>query len=152
MADNFEQYAILIAEDDNDDFLLFKEAFEELKLSNKLYRVKNGEELLDFLRHQGAYQDADDVPRPALILLDLNMPKMDGREALQEIKRDPELLSIPVVVLTTSKAEEDIMRSYSLGVNSYIKKPVTFQELLDVLKVLKHYWFEIVELPIPQKR
>ncbi|MEB3342031.1 response regulator [Okeania sp.] len=138
---------ILIAEDDEDDRLLAIEAFEESQLLNELYIVKDGEELLDFLYHRGAYQDPKSSPRPGLILLDLNMPKKDGREALKEIKSDSNLCSIPIVILTTSKAEEDIYRSYLLGGNSFIVKPVTFERLIEMMKQLGNYWFEIVELP-----
>jgi CheY-like chemotaxis protein len=112
--------------------------------------VENGEELLEYLYRRGKYSDPAVSPRPGLILLDLNMPKKDGRQALKEIKADPSLRSIPIVVLTTSKAEEDILRSYDLGVNSFIVKPVTFEGLVDIMKTLTKYWFEIVELP-PQE-
>lgn len=138
---------ILMADDDDDDFMLAKKALKESKLINTLFRVKDGEELLDYLRNRGAYTSKNDFKRPGVILLDLNMPKMDGREALREIKSDPELCDIPVVVFTTSKAEEDIYKSYQLGVNSFIAKPVTFEGLLQVMQTLGTYWFEIVELP-----
>ncbi len=138
---------ILIAEDDDDDFLLAKEAFDEYYLANKIYRVKNGEELLDFLHHRGEFKDPGSAPLPVLILLDLNMPRMDGREALKEIKADPELRKIPVVIMTVSKEEEDIMRSYDLGANSYIRKPVRFTEMVEIIRTIGKYWFEIVELP-----
>jgi len=138
---------ILIAEDDDDDFLLTREALEESRLLNVLFRVKNGEELLDYLLRRGAYTEAAASPRPTLILLDLNMPKMDGREALKQIKSHPALRQIPVVVLTTSAAEEDIAKSYDLGVNSFIRKPVSFEEFLKTIRVLKKYWLEIVTLP-----
>lgn len=140
---------ILMAEDDPDDQLLAKEALEESMIANHLYIVENGEELMDYLKHRGKYSDPAKAPRPGLILLDLNMPRMDGREALRAIKSDPELRSIPVVVLTTSRAEEDILRSYDEGANSYIPKPVTFEGLVDVMKTLRRYWFEIIELPHP---
>ncbi len=139
--------AILLADDDPDDCLLAQEALAESHLMNDLYVVGDGEELLDFLRHRGKYADPASAPRPGLILLDLNMPRKDGREALREIKSDPALRRIPVVVLTTSQAEEDIYRSYDLGVNSFISKPVTFDGLVKVMKHLGRYWFEIVELP-----
>lgn len=138
---------ILMAEDDPDDQLLAREALEECMLANSLNIVENGEELLDFLKRRGKYTDAASAPRPGLILLDLNMPRMDGREALRAIKDDPDLRSIPVVVLTTSKAEEDIIRSYNEGANSYVTKPVTFEGLVEVMKTLRRYWFEIIELP-----
>jgi CheY-like chemotaxis protein len=138
---------ILMADDDADDRRLTKDALEENRLANDLRFVENGEELLEYLRHQGKYADEEAAPRPGLILLDLNMPRKDGRTALKEIKADPILRQIPVTVLTTSKADEDIFRSYDLGVNSYIVKPVTFEALVDILQTLEKYWFEIVELP-----
>src|SRR5450432_3818805 len=141
---------ILMADDDADDRRLTKDALEESRLANDLRFVENGEELLEYLRHEGKYTNEGDAPRPGLILLDLNMPRKDGRTALKEIKADPDLRQIPVSVLTTSKADEDIFRSYDLGVNSYIVKPVTFDALVDILQTLEKYWFEIVELP-PQK-
>jgi len=107
----------------------------------------DGEELMDYLCRRGKFSDPESAPRPGLILLDLNMPKKDGREALKEIKSDPDLKQIPIVVLTTSKADEDIYRSYNLGVNSYITKPVSFEGLVEVMKALSLYWFEIVRLP-----
>jgi two-component system, response regulator len=137
---------ILMADDDPDDRLMAKEAFEENKLANNIFFVENGEELLEYLNNKGKYEGANN-PLPGLILLDLNMPKKDGREALREIKSDPKLRRIPVVVLTTSKAEEDILRSYDLGVNSFISKPVTFDELVRVIRDLGNYWLGIVELP-----
>ena len=137
---------ILMADDDDDDFLLTKKALAESKLLNELHRVKDGEELLRYLRHQDEYTDKANC-RPGVVLLDLNMPKMDGREALKAIKSDPDLKDIPVVVFTTSKAEEDIVRSYQLGVNSFITKPVKFDNLIHVMQALGNYWFEIVELP-----
>ena len=136
-----------MADDDADDRRLTKDALEESRLANDLRFVENGEELLQYLRHQGKFSDEEEAPRPGLILLDLNMPRKDGRTALKEIKADPELRQIPVTVLTTSKADEDIFRSYDLGVNSYIVKPVTFEALVDILQTLEKYWFEIVELP-----
>lgn len=138
---------ILMADDDADDRRLTKDALEESRLANDLRFVENGEELLQYLRHEGKFQNEEVAPRPGLILLDLNMPRKDGRTALKEIKADPELRQIPVTVLTTSKADEDIFRSYDLGVNSYIVKPVTFEALVDILQTLEKYWFEIVELP-----
>ncbi len=142
-----EPITILMADDDADDRRLTRDALEESRLANDLRFVENGEELLDYLRHQGKYKDAEGAPRPGLILLDLNMPRKDGRTALKEMKADPDLRQIPVTVLTTSKADEDIFRSYDLGVNSYIVKPVTFEALVDILQTLEKYWFEIVELP-----
>lgn len=138
---------IVVAEDDPEDCLFIKDAFKEGLLVNGLRFVEDGEELMDYLRHVGKFKDPSSSPRPGIILLDLNMPKKDGREALKEIKADPDLRSIPVVILTTSKEEEDILRSYNLGANSYITKPVTFAGMVDAIKSLGKYWFEIVELP-----
>jgi CheY-like chemotaxis protein len=138
---------ILLADDDADDRMLAIDALTESRVANDLHCVENGEELLHYLHRTGKYQDPKTSPRPGLILLDLNMPKMDGREALRAIKDSPDLRQIPVVVLTTSKAEEDIYRTYDLGVNSFITKPVSFDGLVSVMKVLGRYWFEIVELP-----
>lgn len=138
---------ILMAEDDPDDRLLAKEALEESQLVNQIYFVADGIELLDYLKKRGEYADKP-APRPGVILLDLNMPRVDGREALERIKTDPDLRSIPVIVLTTSKAEEDILRSYQLGVNGFITKPVSFEGLVSVMGGLGKYWFQIVELPL----
>ena len=138
---------ILLAEDDADDRLLVREALTEGRVVNELRCVEDGEELLDYLHRRGRYADPEESPRPGLVLLDLNMPRKDGREALREIKADPDLKRIPVVVMTTSKAEEDIFRSYDLGANSYITKPVTFERLVELMKVLGRYWIEFVELP-----
>lgn len=135
---------ILMADDDADDRILTKEALEESRVLNELRFVEDGEELMDYLKKRGKYTDA---PRPGLILLDLNMPRKDGREALKEIKADPDLRRIPVVVMTTSKAEEDIFRSYDLGASSFITKPVTFDRLVELMKALGRYWVEFVELP-----
>ena len=138
---------ILMADDDADDRQMTKEAFEESRLINDLRFVCDGVELMDYLQRRGKYSDPATSPRPGLILLDLNMPKKDGREALKEIKDDPNLRSIRVVVLTTSKSEEDIMRAYDLSAASYITKPVTFAAMAEVIKTLGKYWLEIVELP-----
>lgn len=135
---------ILMADDDADDRILAKEALEESRVLNDLHFVEDGEQLMEFLKRRGEFADA---PRPGLILLDLNMPKKDGREALKEIKEDPELRRIPVVVMTTSKAEEDIFRSYDLGASSFITKPVTFERLVELMRTLGQYWVEFVELP-----
>ncbi len=137
---------ILMADDDDDDFMLTQKALKESRLLNTLIRVQDGEELMDYLHHRGDYNDKN-APRPGVILLDLNMPRKDGREALKEIKSDESLRNIPVVVFTTSKAEEDIYKTYQLGVNSFITKPVTFENLTNVMRALGNYWFEIVELP-----
>lgn len=138
---------ILIADDDADDRLMTKEALEESRLVNSLHFVEDGEDLMDYLHRRGRYADLQDTPLPGLILLDLNMPRKDGREALREIREDPDLRRVPVVVLTTSKAEEDIYRTYDLGVNSFITKPVTFESLVLIMTTLAKYWFEIVDLP-----
>ncbi len=138
---------ILVAEDDPDDRLLARQALEQSRLIGDLRFVEDGEELIDYLHHRGNYSDPGTSPRPGLILLDLNTPRKDGREALREIKSDPRLRDIPVVVLTTSKAEEDIARTYHLGVNSYIAKPTKFSSLVRVMNTLGKYWFEVVELP-----
>ena len=138
---------ILMADDDPDDRQLTREAFEEAKLANDLRFVEDGVELLDYLYHRGRFAGEGVSPRPGLILLDLNMPRKDGREALQELKADPRFRAIRVIILTTSKAEEDILRTYNLSAASYITKPVTFEALVDVIKTLGKYWLEIVELP-----
>ena len=142
---------ILIADDDSEDSMMIKEAFQEGHLANNISFVEDGEELMDYLQHKGKYSDPSSAPLPGLILLDLNMPRKDGREALQEIKADVKLKSIPVVILTTSKAEEDVLRSYNLGVNSFITKPVTFAALCEVVQTIEKYWFEIVVLPQKQE-
>ncbi len=151
MVKSTKPVTILMADDDRDDCLLVKDAFVESRLLNDLRFVEDGEELMDYLYHRGKYAETDFSPRPGLILLDLNMPRKDGREALIEIKTDSDLRSIPIVVLTTSKQEEDILRSYDVGANSYITKPVTFKGLVDVMKTLGRYWLEIVELPDDRK-
>ena len=135
-----------MADDDPEDRLLAKVAMAEARLANDLRFVEDGEELMDYLNHRDRYSDIADSPRPGLILLDLNMPKKHGREALQEIKSEPQLRGIPVVVLTSSKAEEDIYQTYDLGANSFIVKPVPFQGLVGVMESLRRYWFEIVEI------
>ncbi|UCD87607.1 MAG: response regulator [Desulfobacterales bacterium] len=141
---------ILYAEDDPEDRMLVEDAMEESRLANEMHFVEDGEELMDYLYHRGKYAELGNLPLPGLILLDLNMPKKDGREALQEIKADSNLRRIPIVVLTTSKAEEDILSTYDLGVSGFIIKPVTFDSLVSILKTVSKYWFEIVEPP-PQR-
>ncbi|MGH7204397.1 MAG: response regulator [Candidatus Levyibacteriota bacterium] len=148
---NKDAIVILMADDDDDDYLLTKKALKKSKLLNKLARVKDGEELMDYLLHRRQYADRKSSPRPGVILLDLNMPKKDGREALTEIKTNDTLKDIPVVIFTTSKAEEDIYKSYKLGVNSFITKPVTFEGLIEVIQTLGKYWFEIVALPLSRE-
>jgi len=138
---------ILMAEDDEDDRLLTRQAFAEARFANDLRVVGDGVELLDYLLRRGRYADGDASPRPGIILLDLNMPRMDGREALRQIKLHGELRRIPVVILTTSKAEEDIIRSYDLGASGYVTKPVTFESMVEAVRVIGQYWFQLVELP-----
>jgi len=138
---------IIIAEDDEDDFFLTKTAFERAGMLNPLIRVRNGEELLDLLKHRGAYADRPAESGARLVILDINMPRMDGREALQRIKADPELRPIPIIVMTTSNAEEDIARSYDQGACSFIHKPVTFAAFVAATGLFKRYRLEMVELP-----
>lgn len=147
MKKNGQPIVILMADDDADDRFLTEDALKEARLSNDLRFVTDGEELMEYLKRVGKFENAADSPRPGLILLDLNMPRKDGREALEEIKQDPNLRCIPIVVLTTSKSEEDIISSYELGVSGYVTKPVSFDGLINVMQVLGKYWFEIVELP-----
>lgn len=139
--------SILLAEDDPDDRYLIGEALEENLVTNELYIVEDGEELLDYLYQRGKYHEKEKWPRPGLILLDLNMPRKDGREVLGEIKADPELRRIPIVVLTTSQAEDDITYTYDQGISGYITKPVSFSGLLETIKAVGEYWLQIVELP-----
>ena len=146
MTESPQAITILMADDDPDDRLLTQRALTASRVLNELRFVEDGEALMDYLLKRGAYND-ENAPRPGLILLDLNMPRKDGREALQEIKQHPVLHRIPVVVMTTSKEEEDIFRSYDLGANSFITKPVTFERLVELMSVLGKYWIEIVELP-----
>ncbi len=136
-----------MAEDDEDDRLLTEEALKESRLCNPLLFVEDGVELLQYLRHEPPFDDPKKYPTPGLILLDLNMPRMDGREALEKIKSDPALSSIPVVVMTTSSEQADLIRSYKVGANSFITKPIEFDKLVDVIKTLGQYWFSIVTLP-----
>jgi len=138
---------ILMAEDDPDDRLLTQEALHESRVTNALRFVEDGVALLDYLHRRGPYTDPASSPSPDLILLDLNMPRKDGREALAEIKAEPKFRHIPVVVLTTSQTEEDIFRSYDTGASGFITKPVTFEALVEVMKALGEYWIEIVRLP-----
>jgi CheY-like chemotaxis protein len=137
---------VLLVEDDPGDTLMIKEAFEDNKVRNRLSTVADGVEALAFLRRQGEYADA---ARPDLILLDLNLPRKDGRQVLEEIKDDPELRTIPVVVLTTSEAEEDILRSYSLHANAYVTKPVDFDRFIEVVRQIDEFFVEVVRLPQP---
>jgi CheY-like chemotaxis protein len=138
---------ILCAEDDPDDRLLMQDALQEAPLGSRLLFMEDGEELMSYLHRRGPWADPASSPRPSLILLDLNMPRKDGREALREIKESPSLRTIPVVILTTSAAEADVTGSYGIGANSYIIKPVTFDGLVQVMRQLGHYWLETVQLP-----
>lgn len=139
---------ILMADDDPDDRLLTEDALRECRLANPVRFVQDGEELMEYLERRGRYTSASSAPMPGLILLDLNMPRKNGREALREIKASPLLRSIPVIVLTTSSSEEDIAAAYATGANSYISKPVTFEGLVEVMKRIRLYWLEIVEMPL----
>ena len=138
---------ILLAEDDPDDRMLITRAFGKSKLASDVRTVADGEELMAYLKRTGGYADENESPRPKLILLDLNMPRKSGREALREIKADPKLRSIPVVVLTTSEAEADIVESYDTGANAYVTKPIRFEDLVSAMETLDRFWFNIVKLP-----
>lgn len=144
---NVKPITILMADDDEDDRLLTQDALAESRVLNELHFVEDGVELLEYLERKGKFVDKSISPRPGLILLDLNMPRMDGREALEAIKANPNLKGIPVVILTTSKQEEDMIKGYNLGAASYITKPVTFDGLVELMKTLGKYWVEFVELP-----
>ena len=135
---------VLLVEDDPGDVLMTQEAFEEHKVRNKLNVVSDGEEALAYLRQEGKYADA---PRPDLVLLDLNLPRIDGREVLANIKEDEDLRRIPVVVLTTSQADEDILRSYSLHANAYVTKPVDFERFITVVRQIDEFFVTVVKLP-----
>ncbi len=148
--ENVNDILILMADDDRDDIMLTQKALKKRGLLNTLIAVNDGEDLLDYLLHRGKYSDKEAYPLPGIILLDLNMPKKDGRETLREIKSHDTLKSIPVVIFTTSKAEEDVFRSYALGVNSFITKPVKFEDLVKVVTSIGGYWFKIVQLPPKQ--
>lgn len=147
MTDAEKYPVILYAEDDDDDFLLVKDAFEESGSKVDIRRVKDGEELLSYLLRQGPYENEQEYPRPCLVLLDLNMPRKDGREALRDIKSDPGLRRLPVVIVTTSRAKEDVFRTYDLGANSFIRKPIHFNHFVEIAELLKKYWFDAVILP-----
>jgi chemotaxis family two-component system response regulator Rcp1 len=141
---NFKPIDILLVEDNAADVRLTVEAFKEGKVNNKLHVVENGEDAITFLKQEGKYSNA---PRPDIILLDLNLPKKDGREVLEEIKTEPYLKRIPVIILTTSKAEEDILKTYNLHANCYINKPVDINEFIAIAKSIENYWLTIVKLP-----
>jgi len=147
MAKSGKRRTILMADDDAEDCQLVRDALGEAGQSHDLRFVRDGEELFDYLRHRGEYANGRSAPRPDLILLDFKMPRKDGREALKEIKADAQLRRIPVVVLTTSTAEDDIAFSYDMGVNSFITKPATFRQWVKIIRTLSKYWFEVVELP-----
>jgi CheY-like chemotaxis protein len=147
MRDKGKPMIILLADDDEEDRMLACDALTESRLLNDIHCVTDGEDLMDYLHRRGKHTMPAEAPRPGLILLDLNMPKKDGREALREIKSDPTLRQIPVVVMTTSKAHEDIFQCYDSGASSFISKPVTFEGLIEVMKELGRYWFEIIDLP-----
>ena len=142
--DQSEAIEVLLVEDDPGDVLMTREAFEQHKLRNTLHVVPDGVEALSFLRQEGEYAD---VPRPDLVLLDLNLPRKDGREVLAEIKADPQLRRTPVVVLTTSEAEEDVLRSYDLHANAYVAKPVDFDQFIDVVRRIDSFFVTVVKLP-----
>ena len=135
---------VLLVEDDEGDVLMTREAFEHYKIRNTLHVVTDGEQALQFVRQAGEFTDA---PRPGLIMLDLNLPRRDGLEVLAELKADPELRVIPVVILTTSQAEEDIVRSYSLHANAYVTKPVDFERFIDVIRQIDSFFITVVKLP-----
>ena len=145
------QIPILIVDDDLDDCDMIRDAFKESRLINSIHFVHNGEEALEYLNNSGQFSNPLENPRPGLILLDLNMPRMDGREVLKAIKGDSELRQIPIIILTTSQAEEDVYRAYNLGVNSFITKPVKFDTFVQVMRDLGHYWLELVQLPKPNQ-
>ena len=138
---------LMFADDDENDYVLLSCATRRVHLPVPVCWVKDGVELLEYLRHEGRYSGSTSYPDPALVLLDLNMPRKDGRETLNEIRRDPGLRSVPVVILTTSHAAADIQLTYEAGANSFISKPAEFQRLVDIMELLKHYWFELVSLP-----
>jgi CheY-like chemotaxis protein len=143
---------IVVADDDADDRLMIADAFQEAKLGNPIDFVQDGIELMEYLRREGNYKNLTNQPYPGFVLLDLNMPRKDGRTALKEIRESAELHRIPIVILTTSKAEEDIIKTYNLGVNSFICKPVSFDALVEIVRTVGRYWIEIVALPPECKR
>jgi len=149
MKDNYTDHAIniIVAEDDADDQDLLREAFKESKFLHNVQFVEDGEQLMQYLKREGKYSDRKKYPDPGIVLLDLNMPKKDGREALKEIKSHPNLKRIPVIILSTSRSQQDILGAYDLGVNCFVSKPSTFTSLLEVTDTLRRHWFEMVELP-----
>ncbi len=151
MEERRQRTLLLMADDDADDCMLMKNAIREIFRSDNFHCLPDGQELMDYLNRRGAYQDPAEFPLPDLILLDLNMPRKDGFKALQEIKENPDLRCIPVVIYTTSRAQEQIELSYSLGANSYIVKPMTFEDLVKCLKCMADYWFTVVRLPFHER-
>lgn len=147
MRANLELVPILLAEDDPDDVVITQRALKKANILNALYVVRDGEEAMEFLEHRGQYASTEKAPRPGLILLDLNMPRMSGREVLKRVKSNPALRRIPIVILTTSKQEEDILRSYDEGANTYITKPVDFRQFMEIVQALGKYWLGIAEIP-----
>lgn len=147
MAPLSKSLCLLLADDDENDYVLLNCAAQRAQLPAQLCWVRDGVELLEYLRRQGRYRDEAIYPRPVLVLLDLNMPHKDGREALQEMRGDAGLRGLPVIILTTSKAASDVQLAYEAGANSFITKPPEFQRLVEILEVLKRYWFELVVLP-----
>ena len=139
---------ILMAEDDPEDVMFAQDALAEAKMPNPFVVVEDGQELMDYLKRTGSFAPPFEASRPGIILMDLNMPRKDGKEALTEIRSDPTLKDIPVIVLTTSKADSEILNTYSLGANSYIVKPVSFEGLVGVMRSIDNYWFEFVKLPV----
>ena len=148
MKEQAKPIVILLADDSESDRFLTRAALEESLVVNDLREVEDGEELMDYLHRRGQYAPPGAAPRPGLILLDLNMPRKNGREALLEIKVDPVLRRIPVIVLTTSEDEEDVVKSYDAGVNSFITKPVSFESLVEIMRAFGKYWIEIVATPL----
>jgi CheY-like chemotaxis protein len=141
---DYQMVNVLLVEDDDGDVLMTREAFEHYKIRNTLHVVTDGEQAIQFVRREGDFADA---PRPGLIMLDLNLPRRDGLEVLAEIKADPELRLIPVVILTTSQAEEDIIRSYALHANAYVSKPVDFERFIEVIRQIDNFFITVVKLP-----
>lgn len=144
---NVKGVTIAIAEDDHDDRMMIEDALRDCHITNPVDFLEDGEALMQYLRREGPYADLKGTQLPGLVLLDLNMPRKDGREALAEIKADPGLRHVPVVVMTTSRSPDDVAVTYDIGANSYVAKPIHYEELLDVLRTLGKYWLEVVDLP-----
>lgn len=147
-SDRSAAFTVLMVDDDPDDRFLALEALDEARVNTDLRFVNDGKALLDYLHRRGEYEGDAVAPRPCLILLDLNMPRMDGREALRQIKADPDLRRIPIVVLTTSSSEDDVRQCYDLGANAYVTKPMSFDGLVEVMRTLDAFWFNVVQLPV----